>query len=129
MPPTVSVLLFTVTIRLLFIVTAPVLRFKALRPAKVKSPFQLCGLALVRVMAAPEVLSSAPPVMVRVFPTAPSAPAMLMFSVPLWSEVEPTDVDVLEMVRMPPLTVNPPEPKLLLPEIVKMPALTIVPPE
>jgi len=54
---------------------------------KVKSAFQFCALILVSVMAAALVLSSVPPVMVRVL--LPRALALLIASVPLLNVVVP----------------------------------------
>ena len=79
MPPTVSVLLLTVTVRVPLIVTAPEPRLKFVVPVKEKLVFQFCG-QLFSVTLAPLVLSSVlTPEMVNVF--VPSALA-LRFSKP-----------------------------------------------
>ena len=87
-PPTVSVPELTVTVREAFIVTFPVPRFRLFVPAKVKLPFQFWVLLLVRVMAAPLVLSSVPPLMVNVEFVAPRAVALLILRVPEFMMVE-----------------------------------------
>ena len=88
-PPTVSVLPFTVMMRAALRTTAPVPRFSGLLPVKAKSPFQFIGLLAVSVMAAPEVLSIVPLVIIKVLPVAPSAVTLLMFKVPAVSVVLP----------------------------------------
>ncbi len=93
-PPTVRVLALTVTVRLAFIVTAPVPRFKLFVPAKVKLPFQFCALLVNKVTLAPLVLSRLPPLMTKVAAVAPMGPAValpppLMASVPELSVVVP----------------------------------------
>ena len=65
-PPTVRVLALTPTVRLAFIVTAPVPRFRLLVPTKVKSPFQFWTLLLVVLARFATELSSAPPLIVSV---------------------------------------------------------------
>ena len=64
LPSTMKLPLFTVTVREAFMVTLPVPIFRLpFVPRKVKSPFQLCVLLLVRVLELPLVLSIVPPLM------------------------------------------------------------------
>ena len=79
-PPTVRLLLPTVTMRLAFMATAPVPILRAFAPRKETSAFQFCALLLVSVMAPPLVLSNAPPAIVK-FPV-PMAVALLILSCP-----------------------------------------------
>ncbi len=131
-PPTVKVLLLTVKVRLAFIATAPVPRFRLLlvpfEPAKVKSPFQYWALLDVLTIAPPLVLSSVPPLMTRLPPEM--APALLKFNCPpLFKVVLPVMVSALFKVRTPPeLTTKVPAPKLFAPFRINVPALTVVPP-
>ena len=102
-PPTVRLPLLIVIVRLALGVTAPAPKFKSLDPAKVKSPFHDCAYAEV-VIAAPEVLSIVPPVIVKVLAAvAPSAAALLMFNVPALSDVPPAYVFTPESVTVPPV--------------------------
>jgi hypothetical protein len=61
--------------------------FRLFVPVKVKSPFQFWVLLLVRVMAAPLVLSSVPPLMVKGVFAPPRAVALLRLSVPAFRVV------------------------------------------
>ena len=78
-PPTVKVLPESVTVGLLLKAMAPVPRFKALVPPKVKLAFQFIAL-LFKVTKLPKVLSIVPPLIVNVL--VPKAPALLRSSVP-----------------------------------------------
>jgi len=105
----VRVLAVTVTMRLAPRATAPVPRFKEDVPVKVKSPFQEAGLFMAMVIAAPEVLSMVPPLIVNVPPTAPRAWVLLTSRVAPASKVTP------------PL-------KVLAPDKVKVPAESVIDP-
>ena len=93
LPPKVSVLLETVTVRAPFVVTAPVPRFRLLVPAKAKLPLRASALLVASVTELPLVLSMVPPVMVNVpVPMAEfveDVPEALMFRVPAESVVPP----------------------------------------
>ena len=86
-PPTVRLPPLTVTVRVAFMATLPVPRFRSPAPVKAKSPFQLCALLVESVMADPLVLLSVPPLIVSV--PLPSVEALLIFSVPELSVVPP----------------------------------------
>ena len=111
-PPTVRVLanVELVMVRLLFIVTAPVPRFRLLVPVKVKSPSQTCALFAVRVSAAPVLLLNVvPSLMVKV--PDPSAVALLMNKVPWLSWTPP------ERLLLTPSRVRVPVPNLVRPAV------------
>ena len=122
-PPTVRVLAAVelVMVRLLFIVTAPVPRFRLLEPVKVKFPSQTCGLFAVRVIALGALLLIVvPSLMVKV--PVPSAVALLMYRVP-WLSWTPPERPLLtpSRVRIPgPNLVRPAVPVMLL-EILPRP--------
>ena len=126
LPPMVKLPALTVTVREAFIVTLPVPMFRSLVPVKVKSPFQFCVLLAVRVRFAPLVLSSVPPVMVKIQVLVPRAWAALIANVPLFIVKLPV---MLEL----PLTTRVPAPFLIVlfplvfikPGIVVVPLLTI----
>src|SRR6266478_563459 len=105
-PPTVSVPPLTVTVRLAFIATAPVPRFRFCVPVNVKFAFQFCALLLVSEIAPPLVLSIVDaPLMVNV--PDPIAVALLMFNVPADNVVVPLYVLLPFSVRAPvPFFVN-----------------------
>ena len=88
-PPTVKLLPSMLRVRVAFIVTAPVPKFRSPVPAKAKSPFQFWVLLLVSVLAMPLVLSIVPPLILKTLAAVPSALSLLMASVPLLSVVLP----------------------------------------
>jgi hypothetical protein len=67
-------------VRVAFIVTAPVPRFRSPVPAKMKSPFQFWMLLLVSVLALPLVLSIVPPLILKTLAVVPRALSLLMAS-------------------------------------------------
>ena len=114
-PPTVRVLAAVelVMVRLLFIVTAPVPRFRLLVPVKVKFPSQTCALFAVRVSATPALLLNVvPSLMVKV--PDPSAVALLMKMVPWLSWTPP------ERLLLTPSRVSVPGPNLVSPAVPVM---------
>jgi len=126
-PPSVKVPAVTVTVGSAPKVTAPVPKFKLLLPVKVKLPFQCPALLLVEVaMAAPEVLSMVPVVMVKV--PVPKAAALLMSRVPAVKVTPPVKVLAPARVRVPAETVTVPEvvPTTPLRTSVPLPALLIL---
>ena len=92
-PPTVRLPPLTVTVRVAFMATAPVPRFRSFVPVKAKLPFQFCALFVERVTLEPLVLSSVPPVIVKApVPRAelvPPEPELLILSVPIERVVMP----------------------------------------
>ena len=104
--------------------TAPVPRFSAFEPVKVKSPFQFCGLLLDSVSEPPLVLLIVPPEIVKV--PVPSAVALLMFNVPALNVVPPVNVFAPESVRAPApaLVSEKPEPEIA-PPTVSVPPDTV----
>ena len=121
-PPTVSVLPLTVTVRLLLIVTRPAPRFKPEVPVNVKSPFQFWALLPLLVMAAPVALLKVPPLSVNM--PVPSAPALLMFRVPALRVTPPLMVFTPPKARVPALLVT--AAIVLLPWSASRPAPTFV---
>ena len=88
-PPTVHALApLMVIVRLAFIITAPVPRFKELVPVNIKSAFQFIKLLLDNVTPA-VVLSIITPVVAMVNAPVPSAVLLLMFKVPPLRVVPP----------------------------------------
>ncbi len=85
-PPTVRLLLVTVTVGLTLRVTAPLPRFRSLGPTNAKFPLQVWTL-LLSVRALPEVLPMLPPEMVR--RPLPRAWALPISSSPAESVVPP----------------------------------------
>ena len=86
-PPTVRMLALTVTVRLAPRVTAPVPRFSAFEPVKVKSLFQFCTLLVESVTDAPLVLSRVAVLEIVKLPVpmaedVPPLPLLFMFRVP-----------------------------------------------
>ena len=89
-PPTVNVLAVVVTVGLAVKVTAPVPKSRLFDPVKVKLPFQVCGLLLVRAIAPPLVLSMVvPAAMANVPAVDPKAVVLLISKVPLLKVIPP----------------------------------------
>ena len=114
-PPTFRVLAAVelVMVRLLFIVTAPVPRFRLLAPVKVKSPSQTCALFAVRVSSTPALLLMVVPSLIVKVPD-PSAVALLMKMVPWLSWTPP------ERPLLTPSRVSVPGPNLVRPAVPVM---------
>ena len=89
MPPTVKLLPSMFRLRVAFIVTAPVPRFRSPVPAKAQSPFQFWVLLLDSVLALPLVLSIVPPLILKTLAAVPRALSLFTASVPLLSVVLP----------------------------------------
>ena len=77
-PPTVRLLLPTVTVRVAFMATVPVPILRAFVPRNETSAFQFWALLLLSVIAPPLVLSRVPPLSVSV--PVPMAVALLILS-------------------------------------------------
>ena len=105
-PPRVRVFALTLMVEELCRVTVPVPTFRLFVPTKVKLPFKFSGLLVLKVSAAPEVLSIVPLLMVKAL--APSAPALPIFKVPVVRLTPALMEFVPPRLRVPPVILTEP---------------------